>query len=396
VGIAELISSRRIELGLTQAELADALNTASGRTTLTRHDVSRWERGVVTPRSWLAALGVVLHIPVADLRLATRSEESSSPVNVAALALDWLGRELPQAQARRAGRRVGRDLVIQLHDRVGELRRLDDHLAGGDTHRLVSRELAATVRLADEASYTERTGRGLFAAIGELAQLAGWVSSDAGLEHQASDYYLLGRRAAEQGGDRSGAANNLSSLAYQFANSGDPVEAVVLARAAASGATEAPPRVRALLMERVAWAHARAGEHEPVERALGAVDDLLEVSSADGAHEPPWVYWLDRREADIMAGRCYTELRRPLRAVPLLEAAIAGYDEVASRELGLYLSWLAIAYADAREVDAACRTAGRMVVLGDRVSSMRIRVRVEHVVARLREFGDRAQVRELL
>jgi hypothetical protein len=118
---------------------------------------------------------------------------------------------------------------------------------------------------------------------------------------------------------------------------------------------DAPPKVRALLTERVAWTHARAGQHRETERALGRVDDLLDAE--DDAEEPAWVYWLNRDDADVMAGRCYTELRRPLRAVPLLEQATADYDEDAPRELALYLSWLAVAHADARELDAARATA---------------------------------------
>jgi transcriptional regulator with XRE-family HTH domain len=392
VGIARLIAARRTELGITQAELAEALNVVSGRPTLTQHDVSRWERGTVTPRNWLPYLATVLELPVARLRLAGR-DEGALPPDVARVALDWLVVEAPQVTERRGGRRIGSGLVAQVRDRVAELRRLDDHLAGGDTHALVSRELAATLRLTEDSSYTEDTGRELFAAIAELAQLAGWVTSDAGMPRKATTYYLTGVDAATRAGDSAGAASNLSSLAYQTANVGAPLDAVTLARAAVSGADGAPPKVRALLCERVAWAHARAGQRHETERALGEVDELLDTGSGD---EAAWLYWLDRREADVMAGRCYAELHRPLRAVPLLEQATAGYRDDAPRELSLYLSWLAVAYADASELDAACRTAHRMIGLSKNVSSARIRERLDGVVRRLRKFGDEPQVRELV
>jgi transcriptional regulator with XRE-family HTH domain len=392
VSIGELIAARRAELGLTQAEFAGALNAASGLPTLTRHEVSRWERGAVTPRSWLPHIANVLQVPVAQLRLAARAEQAGPTDHVTA-ALDWLVGEQPQVSARRAGRRIGDGLVTQMRERVAELRYLDDHLAGGDTHALVARELRATLALAHDASFTESTGRGLYSTIGELAQLAGWVTSDAGMHKRAAGYYLTGMRAAASGGDQAGAANNLSSLAYQVANTGQPDEAVTLARAAVTGAPDAAPRVRALLTERVAWASARAGQHRETEHALGAVDEMLD---ADRGEEPGWVYWLDRREADVMAGRCYTELRRPLRAVPLLDAATADYDVANARELALYLSWLAIAYADAREVDAACDAAERMITLSGGLSSARTRARVGQVAARLQEFDDEQRVRGLL
>jgi hypothetical protein len=40
-----------------------------------------------------------------------------------------------------------------------------------------------------------------------------------------------------------------------------------------------------------------------------------------------------------MAGRCYTELRRPLKAEPLLSQALSDYDDTHARETALYLSW---------------------------------------------------------
>jgi transcriptional regulator with XRE-family HTH domain len=393
VSIGELIAGRRAALGLTQRELADAMNAWAGRDTLTRHEISRWERGDVTPRAWLVALGAVLDVPVAQLRLAARSANShpSDPVRI---AHEWLVTDPPHVTARAFGRRIGTALVTQLQARAAELRRLDDHLAGGDTHRLVTRELATTIELINEAAYTEHTGRALFTVAAELAQLAGWVSSDAGLHRQAADLYLHGVRMATEAGDQAVAANNLSSLAYQTANVGDPADAVLIACSAAAGAADAPPRVRALLAERVAWAQARANQATPAERALDQVDELL---GDDSPAEPPdWVYWLDRREADVMAGRCYTELRRPLRAVPLLERTTGAYRTDARRELALYLSWLAIAYADARELDEACRVARQMAELTHHMASARTRQRLQRAIARLQEFGDVPQIRELV
>jgi transcriptional regulator with XRE-family HTH domain len=400
VDVGDLIASRRADLGLTQTELAAALNTTSGRDTVTRNEVSRWERGDVGPRYWLPHLATVLHVPLQDLRIAARGSKVSrrrgagDALDAIRVAHEWLVSEPPQVIERRSGRRIGAALVMRVGERVAELRRLDDHLAGGDTHSLVARELETTLRLVDEASYSERTGRGLLAVAGELAQLAGWVCSDAGMNAGASGYYLTGVRAATLAGDRAGAANNLSSLAYHVSNVGDPADAALIARTAAAGAHDTPPKVRALLAERVAWAHARAGQRDETERALGQVDELLDA--ADGAAEPGWVYWLDRHEADVMAGRCYTELRRPLRAVPLLTRATAAYRDDSPRELALYLSWLAVAYVDARELDEARRVARRVIELTSATSSVRAHGRAELVIERLRELAGEWAIRDLI
>src|SRR5947208_1696348 len=80
------------------------------------------------------------------------------------------------------------------------------------------------------ASFDERSGRRLLTAVGELAQLAGWVASDAGEYVAAQGLYLGGVSAASAAGDRGLAGQLLSSLSYQVANVGDPADAVLLAR----------------------------------------------------------------------------------------------------------------------------------------------------------------------
>ncbi|HVQ90141.1 MAG TPA: hypothetical protein VMU51_03810 [Mycobacteriales bacterium] len=329
----------------------------------------------------------------AVLQIPTQDVAQQPPDDALRVAHEWLVLEPPQVYERRAGRKIGDGLLHIVEERVKELRYLDDRLAGGDTHELVSRELNTTLTLMKKSSYTETVGRRLSSVAGELAQLAGWVASDAGLHSAASDYYLLGAQSARAAGNDAVTANNLSSLAYQIANIGKPTDAVLLARSAASRAQKEPAIVQALLLERVAWAHAKAGESRATERALGQVEDALARDRTDD--DPPWLYWLDTREADVMAGRCYTELRRPLRAAPLLERATATYPEDAHRELALYLSWLAIAYADAREVEEACRVTHRVLELTRNVHSARTDMRLSAVLGRLSEFAGTQPVKDL-
>lgn len=69
--ISELIKSARHRHKLSQRELADALIQASGRDTVTRCDISRWERGKRIPTGhWLHWLSRVLQIPPPHLRYA--------------------------------------------------------------------------------------------------------------------------------------------------------------------------------------------------------------------------------------------------------------------------------------------------------------------------------------
>ena len=62
----------------------------------------------------------------------------------------------------------------------------------------------------------------------------------------------------------------------------------------------------ALLAERVAWAAACAGG---AERALSKVEADFDRRRPDD--DPEWVYWLDEDDIEVMAGRVWTQLRRP-------------------------------------------------------------------------------------
>jgi transcriptional regulator with XRE-family HTH domain len=315
------------------------------------------------------------------------------PGNALRLAHEWLVAEPPQVYEVRAGRRIGAATLARVEQRVHQLRLLDDHVGGTDSYAVVRAELIATAELLRGASYTEPVGRRLLVAIGELAQLAGWVASDAGRHAEAERLYLAGARAAQAGGDVAGAANNLSSLAYQIANVGDRHDAVVLARTAVVRTQrDAPATVQALLWERAAWAHARAGEAGLCDRALGNVEDAY--ADRDPGDDPMWVYWLDAAEIEVMAGRCWTELARPLRAVPILRRATVGYGGDRARESALYLSWLADALLQAHEIEEAATTALTALTLARQVHSTRANQRIALLHQRLHPLPGVAGVDE--
>ena len=232
----------------------------------------------------------------------------------------------------------------------------------------------------------QRVGRALLGAVAELCQLVGWVLADAAAPDAAARYHLLGVHAAHAAGDRPTAANLVSTLAYQVANIGDPREAVLLARSVQSGArAHASATTRALLGERVAWAHARAGETRHTERALALVE--TEYDRRRPGDDPSWVYWLDPDEITIMAGRCYVELGQPDRAIPLLSGVLERYDERQARESALYTSWLAEAHLQAGDIDHAAHLAGRTLDLSSSTSSSRGDDRVALLRSRLDPYA---------
>ncbi|WP_329394814.1 helix-turn-helix domain-containing protein [Streptomyces melanogenes] len=357
-----------------------------------RQEVSRWETGKRTPREWLPFIAAALGVSVDVLREPQKPIERPLPT-----LADFLPNENPLAPPRvREGRRVGMGQVEDLQQRVHGLRLADDVLAGGDLIRPAFRELRSAVRLYRESSYSGEVGRELLRQVGELAQIAGWIASDAGLHAEAERIYRLGISAAAQAEDRTLAGNLAGSLAYQLSNIGREVEGLQLARAALDRAgLDVPPKARALYLDRVAWAHTKTGEAQPAMRALGEASDVLTQDST-GAESPAYLYWVDAGELQVMESRVYTELRRPLRAVPLLRDVLSRYDVTHTRELALYLSWLAVALADANEPEEAAATANRVLALSADVASERTAERGRVVLARLEGFRDVPEVRAVL
>ncbi|MDR7302756.1 tetratricopeptide (TPR) repeat protein [Haloactinomyces albus] len=290
------------------------------------------------------------------------------------LAHEWLVSASPMAVQTHSGRTVGASLASELEARVVELRHLDDTVSSEELGPVIAKELSEAENLVRCANFTEPVGKRLFTAVGELSQLAGWVAGDAGRYRQAQRLYLSGVAAANEAHDRVLGAQLLSSLSYQIANVGNPTDAALLARTAVQGAREATPVVRALFLERAAWAAAKTGDSEATWRALEQVDDSYEQRGAD---EPEWVYWLNRAEIDVMAGRCMIELGQPRKAEPLLSAAIAGYPPEHAREVALYRSWLAESHARAGDLDAAREALDSAKQYGSEMPSARSNTRFE-------------------
>lgn len=97
-----------------------------------------------------------------------------------------------------------------------------------------------------------------------------------------------------------------------------------------------------------------------------------------------------------MDARVHTELRRPLRAVPLLRDVLSTYTTTHARELALYLSWLAVALVDANEPEEAASVAARVLDLSADVTSERTAARSRVVLAKLEPFRAVPEVREVL
>ncbi|MCW3819010.1 helix-turn-helix domain-containing protein [Micromonospora sp. DR5-3] len=422
--LAELRSAR----GWSQQRMAAELCAAAGVPTLTRHEVSRWERQRRLPGDfWLGWLAVVLGAPgelLAEAAARSRRlgavpaavDRAGSRARLALLTLAhrWsadpsrvsLGGPLagpaltePSGGAAGPGRETGPvpvpagpadpvtggpadpmsgGPVAAGGGDLAELRRWDDLLGGADltghgAHRL--RRAARALTVAGPAGR-----RRLLPVLAESAQLAGWLAADAGDLTGGLDAYRLALAA----GDPALAGHVLGSASHLLAGAGDPVGALTLARIGYSGARDAAsPGLRALLLHRVAFAAALAGRSRAARPALDAAE---RTGGPEPGREPPWLYWLDEAELAALTGRTLVALGRPGPAVPLLGPVARGRDR--PRRAAVYGGWLARGYLQLGEVAGACAVAGEALLDAVRSGSPRAVGQLTEVRRRLAVHRD--------
>jgi transcriptional regulator with XRE-family HTH domain len=382
----------RLALNLSQDEFAARLRSAGERlgepNDATKRLVQRWESGAsLSARPvYRRALELVTSRPYGQLGFA------NSPLVPAVDATDP-GQAPPAHPALDGRRRISADEVEMLRERTARHRKLDDYLGGADTYQLYALDLEQTAALIRDASYSGQTGRLLAALYAEQAQQAGWAAFDAGMHQRAERLYLASHQAAVGAGEPALAANAFALLGYQQNQIGRESVPTAAAAYREAGAA-APSGALVLFAQRLAWAHAMAGQ-------AGAAQAALEVAAGhlrepDGRPIPDWAAWADEREQRIIEGRSWAALRRPLRAVPILESVLADYEDFHARDKSLYLLWLAGAYVDAGEVEAAALTVGRALDLAENVASARPARRAATVVRRLHPHRTVPAVRELL
>lgn len=394
----------RSRAGISYSRLADACDLKPIRV----GQLARGE-GRVTTFDKIVQIADALRVPGHMVGLAPRPwETGASPAHtyaqengptvrrrtvLQAASTVGLAAALPALQRPATPTRMTTEYVTQLRARTARLRRLDDLLGGGDTYRVYLSEFQATKSLLRTVSTTDETRRLALSLLAEQAQQAGWAAFDGGHPAEASTLYEESMEAAREAGDSSLLGNAYAFLAYQTADRAQAAEIAARSCATINGGT--PAGVRALLHERMAWACAIAGQPAETERALEAARSAL-AEQQDGEEQPDWAAWVDETELDIMTGRCWTELRRPLRAVPVLTRALDRYDDAHARDKSLYLTWLADAYLTAGEVEAAATVTNRALDLSIGVASVRPRQRLAPVLTQLGQHRNVPAVRGVL
>jgi hypothetical protein len=242
-------------------------------------------------------------------------------------------------------------------------------------------------------AYPERTGRALFVAAAQLTELAGYMAVDTGRHGLAQRYYIQALRLSQAAGDRAYGgyvlAAGMSHLAGQL---GSPREITQLARAAQEGARDhATATARAMFYAAEARGHAVLGDVRSCEAALARA--ATEMEKSDPAADPEWLaHFTPAYLADEFA-HCYRDLDRPRQAKDHAQRALAGHAERHVRRRAVDTVLVATAYAQEREVEAACAAGTEAIDLLSQLRSHRGVEYLHDLDRRLDPFQENTAVR---
>ncbi|MBT2509626.1 hypothetical protein J7I98_27890 [Streptomyces sp. ISL-98] len=374
--------------------------------------------GVDLPWAGPQTVALLSEFSRSDLMLARRGFLGTSLALAAGPALiepmqRWLvpvppgepGHPEPAAVSRRPSRLSKPELDL-LESTTMMFRQWDAQCGGGLRRKAVVGQLHEVTDLLQEPQ-PEATSKRLFKCAAELAELAGWMSYDVGLQPTAQKYFVLALHAAKEAGDKPLGSYVLSSMSRQMIHLGRPDDALELIHLAQYGSRDcATPRTQAMLYAMEARAYANIGQPSKCKRAVRMAEETFADSGIDGEPEPDWIRFFSEAELNgenahsyrdlaYVAGRSptYASLAEPVmtRAVDLF-----GKDDEHQRSYALNLIGMATVHLLKREPEQSVVLAGQALGVAKRVRSERVNNRLRKTVdTAARDFGDVAEVLDL-
>jgi transcriptional regulator with XRE-family HTH domain len=320
---AELLIRLRKEAGRTKEQQADAINAVSGRVTMTRREIGRYEKSENIPTNrTLAHIAVASGVPFEDLLQEAkaararrkmgnvREEEDqddvkrrtllgSAAIGVGAAAEPW-GR---LAFALSKGSRIDTPAAVALINRAADLHVQELNLSARRLQSTVESHLDAITAALPHAGEHERA---LTVAAGETAALAGWVAWDLGDHDQAGAYYDVTTECAAKAGHPP-----LRALALTYASYGAPTpqrKLELLSQASQDVRGHGNATAAAWVLGRHAEEAAAVGDETGALRALDQARFAYDF--ADHTSEQAWVRFVTPYRMDSLALSVYGQLRR--------------------------------------------------------------------------------------
>jgi hypothetical protein len=311
----------------------------------------------------------------------------------------------PEPTTRSRGR-LSRPELDLLETTTVMFRQWDAQCGGGLRRKAVVGQLHEVTDLLQEPQ-PEQTTRKLFKVAAELAELAGWMSYDIGLQPTAQKYFVLALHAAKEAGDRPLGSYILSSMSRQMIHLGRPDDALELIHLAQYGSRDcASPRTQSMLYAMEARAYANMGQPGKCKRAVRMAEDTFSEADEWDEPDPDWIRFFSEaelygenshsfRDLAYVAGRSptYASLAEPLmrRAVELF-----AQDDEHQRSYALNLIGMATVHLLRREPEQSAVLTQQAMEVAKKVRSERVNTRIRKTVdTAVRDFGDLADVVDL-
>ncbi|MFI6354653.1 hypothetical protein ACIBJF_18820 [Streptomyces sp. NPDC050743] len=311
----------------------------------------------------------------------------------------------PVLDPRRPGRLSKPELDL-LESTTRMFRQWDAQCGGGLRRKAVVGQLHEVTDLLQEPQ-PEATTRKLFKVAAELAELAGWMSYDVGLQPTAQKYFVLALHAAKEAGDKPLGSYILSSMSRQMIHLGRPDDALELIHLAQYGSRDcASPRTQSMLYAMEARAYANMGQPGKTKRAVRMAEDTFAEADEWDEPDPDWIRFFSEaelygenshsfRDLAYVAGRspAYASL-----AEPLMRKAVERFaeDSEHQRSYALNLIGMATVHLLQREPEQSTAYACQAMEIARKVRSERVNTRIRKTVdTAVRDYGDLAAVVDL-
>ncbi|MGY0018964.1 transcriptional repressor NsdA [Streptomyces sp. cg35] len=375
--------------------------------------------GVDLPWTGPQTVALIGEFSRSDLMLARRGFLGSSLALAAGPSLiepmqRWLvpspggaaSRPEPEASAQRRGNRLSKPELDLLESTTVMFRQWDAQCGGGLRRKAVVGQLHEVTDLLQEQQ-PEATMKRLFKVAAELAELAGWMSYDVGLQPTAQKYFVLALHAAKEAGDKPLGSYVLSSMSRQMIHLGRPEDALELIHLAQYGSRDcASPRTQSMLYAMEARAYANMGQPGKCKRAVRMAEDTFTDADDWDDPDPDWIRFFSEaelhgenshsfRDLAYVAGRSptYASMAEPLmqRAVELF-----GKDAEHQRSYALNLIGMATVHLIQKEPEQSTVMAEQALGIARKVRSERVNTRIRKTVdTAVRDYGDVAEVIQL-
>jgi hypothetical protein len=287
-------------------------------------------------------------------------------------------------------------------------RQWDAQCGGGLRRKAVVGQLHEVTELLQD-SHPEQVTRRLFRITAELAELAGWMSYDIGIQPTAQKYFVLALHAAKEAQDPALGAYVLSDMSRQMIHLGRPDDALELVHLAQYGSRDgATPRVQAMLHSMEARAHANLGQPAKCKRAVRLAEDAFH-DSEPGDGDPDWIAFFSEAELHAESAHSFRDLAyasgcSPVYASlaePAMEKAVAlsAQEQAAGgghrRSHALNLIGLAGVHLLQRRPERCVERADEAMSMAKTLRSERVNNRLRRTSANaVREFGHVPEVVE--